>query len=80
MRAAVLADYRLHRRVNRLGRMSWVMVDDSDFGFEERIVWSCDPSSDGTEQNRTATCMVLKAKAIDRRKNLALSRDEFCRP
>ncbi|GFT03885.1 hypothetical protein TNCV_1730691 [Trichonephila clavipes] len=24
---------------------------------------------DGTEQNRTVTCMVLKAKANDRRKN-----------
>ncbi|GFV42916.1 uncharacterized protein TNCV_1587241 [Trichonephila clavipes] len=31
----------------------------------------------GTEQNRTVTCMVLKAKANDRRKNLALSHDEF---
>ncbi|GFW87218.1 uncharacterized protein TNCV_5125701 [Trichonephila clavipes] len=34
----------------------------------------------GTEQNRTVTCMVLKAKANDRRKNLALSRDEFHGP
>ncbi|GFW40132.1 uncharacterized protein TNCV_5118151 [Trichonephila clavipes] len=34
----------------------------------------------GTEQNRTATCIVLKAKAIDRRKNIALSRDEFRGP
>ncbi|GFV72739.1 hypothetical protein TNCV_1269341 [Trichonephila clavipes] len=32
---------------------------------------------DGTEQIRTATCMALKAKAIDRRENLAFSRDEF---
>ncbi|GFW08604.1 hypothetical protein TNCV_2776251 [Trichonephila clavipes] len=31
----------------------------------------------GTEQNRTVTCMVLKAKTDDWRKNLALSRDEF---
>ncbi|GFV64097.1 putative transposable element [Trichonephila clavipes] len=31
----------------------------------------------GTEQNRTVTCMVFKAKANDRRKNLALSCDEF---
>ncbi|GFU62737.1 hypothetical protein TNCV_1519151 [Trichonephila clavipes] len=31
----------------------------------------------GTEQNHTLTCMMLKAKASDRRKNLALSRDEF---
>ncbi|GFU75639.1 hypothetical protein TNCV_2863531 [Trichonephila clavipes] len=28
-----------------------------------------------TEQNRTVTCMVLKAKANDRLKNLTLSRD-----
>ncbi|GFV31291.1 hypothetical protein TNCV_2281701, partial [Trichonephila clavipes] len=31
----------------------------------------------GTEQNRAATCMGLKAKANDRRKSLVLSRDEF---
>ncbi|GFT57108.1 hypothetical protein TNCV_1691561 [Trichonephila clavipes] len=30
-----------------------------------------------TEKNRTVTCMVLKAKANDRRKNLTLNRDEF---
>ncbi|GFV39291.1 hypothetical protein TNCV_1229931 [Trichonephila clavipes] len=30
-----------------------------------------------TKQNRTVTCMVLKAKANDRRKNLALRRDKF---
>ncbi|GFV65324.1 hypothetical protein TNCV_4573241 [Trichonephila clavipes] len=34
----------------------------------------------GTEQNRIVTCMVLTAKANDRRKNLALSRDEFRGP
>ncbi|GFT04958.1 uncharacterized protein TNCV_4744941 [Trichonephila clavipes] len=34
----------------------------------------------GTEQKRTVTCMVLKAKANDRRKILALSRDEFRGP
>ncbi|GFX31299.1 hypothetical protein TNCV_2061181 [Trichonephila clavipes] len=34
----------------------------------------------GTEQNRTVSCMVLKAKANDRRKNKALSRDEFLGP
>ncbi|GFV43130.1 uncharacterized protein TNCV_1410271 [Trichonephila clavipes] len=33
----------------------------------------------GTEQNRSITGMVLKAKA-DRRKNLALSHEEFCGP
>ncbi|GFV67976.1 uncharacterized protein TNCV_1872581 [Trichonephila clavipes] len=33
-----------------------------------------------TEQNRTVTCMVLKAKANDRRKNLALRRDKFREP
>ncbi|GFV31859.1 uncharacterized protein TNCV_3790691 [Trichonephila clavipes] len=31
----------------------------------------------GTEQNHTVTCMLLKAKANDKRKNLALHRDEF---
>ncbi|GFX19860.1 uncharacterized protein TNCV_1434211 [Trichonephila clavipes] len=31
----------------------------------------------GTEQNRTVTSMVLKAKADIRRKNLALHREEF---
>ncbi|GFU46605.1 hypothetical protein TNCV_1546241 [Trichonephila clavipes] len=31
----------------------------------------------GTEPNRTVSCMVLKAKANDRRKNLALRRDEL---
>ncbi|GFT75813.1 uncharacterized protein TNCV_851191 [Trichonephila clavipes] len=31
----------------------------------------------GTEKNRTFTCMVLKAKTNDRRKNLALHCDEF---
>ncbi|GFX47864.1 uncharacterized protein TNCV_4792441 [Trichonephila clavipes] len=31
----------------------------------------------GTKQKRTVTSMVLKAKANDRRKILALSRDEF---
>ncbi|GFV18073.1 uncharacterized protein TNCV_168771 [Trichonephila clavipes] len=31
----------------------------------------------GTEQNCTITCMVLKAKANNRCKNLALSHDEF---
>ncbi|GFV28832.1 uncharacterized protein TNCV_4544951 [Trichonephila clavipes] len=30
-----------------------------------------------TEQNCIVTCMVLKAKANDRRKNLNISRDEF---
>ncbi|GFX04677.1 uncharacterized protein TNCV_1912221 [Trichonephila clavipes] len=34
----------------------------------------------GTEQNHTVTCMVLKAKANDRRKNPALHRDEFRGP
>ncbi|GFX85388.1 hypothetical protein TNCV_3715621 [Trichonephila clavipes] len=34
----------------------------------------------GTEQNRTVTSMVLKAKANDRRKNLALRHDEFRGP
>ncbi|GFW60510.1 hypothetical protein TNCV_568581 [Trichonephila clavipes] len=34
----------------------------------------------GTEKNRTVTCMVLKSKANNRRKNLALSRDEFRGP
>ncbi|GFU65880.1 uncharacterized protein TNCV_5011781 [Trichonephila clavipes] len=34
----------------------------------------------GTEQNRTVTCMVFKAKANDRRKILVLSRDEFRGP
>ncbi|GFX86815.1 cullin-4A [Trichonephila clavipes] len=34
----------------------------------------------GTKQNSTVTCMVLKAKANVRRKNLALSRDEFRGP
>ncbi|GFW04510.1 hypothetical protein TNCV_878791 [Trichonephila clavipes] len=34
----------------------------------------------GTEQNRAVPCMVLKAKANDRRKNLALSRDELRGP
>ncbi|GFW08262.1 uncharacterized protein TNCV_1655771 [Trichonephila clavipes] len=34
----------------------------------------------GNEPNRTVTCMVLKAKANDRRQNLALSRDEFRGP
>ncbi|GFW51889.1 hypothetical protein TNCV_1188201 [Trichonephila clavipes] len=34
----------------------------------------------GAEQNRTVTFMVLKAKSSDRRKNLALRRDEFRRP
>ncbi|GFX50952.1 adhesion G protein-coupled receptor B2 [Trichonephila clavipes] len=34
----------------------------------------------GTEQNHAVTCMVLKAKANDMRKNPALSRDEFRRP
>ncbi|GFW89991.1 uncharacterized protein TNCV_3741771 [Trichonephila clavipes] len=34
----------------------------------------------GTEQNRTVTCMVLTAKANYRRKNLALSRNEFRGP
>ncbi|GFX07905.1 piggyBac transposable element-derived protein 4 [Trichonephila clavipes] len=38
------------------------------------------PNWDGNEQNRTVTCMVLKAKNKDRRKNLALSRDEFRGP
>ncbi|GFV59857.1 RNase H domain-containing protein [Trichonephila clavipes] len=33
-----------------------------------------------TEQKRTVACIVLKAKAIDRRKILALSRDEFRGP
>ncbi|GFW61431.1 hypothetical protein TNCV_346791 [Trichonephila clavipes] len=33
-----------------------------------------------TEQNSTVTCMVLKAKANDRRKNLVPSRDEFRGP
>ncbi|GFV90051.1 uncharacterized protein TNCV_73321 [Trichonephila clavipes] len=34
----------------------------------------------GTEQNSTITCMELKAKANDRRRNLALRRDEFRGP
>ncbi|GFT81474.1 hypothetical protein TNCV_3673351 [Trichonephila clavipes] len=33
-----------------------------------------------TQQIHTVTCIVLKAKANDRRKNLASSRDEFCTP
>ncbi|GFV72472.1 uncharacterized protein TNCV_1069041 [Trichonephila clavipes] len=35
---------------------------------------------DGTETNRTITCLVLKTKANDSRKNLTLCRDEFRRP
>ncbi|GFV88390.1 uncharacterized protein TNCV_1242031 [Trichonephila clavipes] len=35
---------------------------------------------DGTEPNRTVTCMVLKAKANDKHKNLALCMDEFRGP
>ncbi|GFW25357.1 hypothetical protein TNCV_5089221 [Trichonephila clavipes] len=31
----------------------------------------------GPEENRNVTCIGVKAKANDRRKNLALSRDEF---
>ncbi|GFX85195.1 hypothetical protein TNCV_1647421 [Trichonephila clavipes] len=34
-------------------------------------------NKDGTEQNPTPTGMVLKAKDNDRRKNIALSSDEF---
>ncbi|GFU83717.1 hypothetical protein TNCV_523111 [Trichonephila clavipes] len=34
----------------------------------------------GTEPNRTVICMVLKAKANDNRKNLALRHDEFRGP
>ncbi|GFW61351.1 uncharacterized protein TNCV_4136691 [Trichonephila clavipes] len=34
----------------------------------------------GNEPNHTVTCMVLKSKANDRRKNLAFSRDEFRGP
>ncbi|GFS82166.1 cullin-4A [Trichonephila clavipes] len=34
----------------------------------------------GTKQNLTVTYMVLKTKAYDKRKNLALSHDEFRRP
>ncbi|GFX86682.1 hypothetical protein TNCV_1408801 [Trichonephila clavipes] len=34
----------------------------------------------GTQKNRTVTCTVLKTKADDRRKNLALSRVEFRGP
>ncbi|GFV06572.1 uncharacterized protein TNCV_2948941 [Trichonephila clavipes] len=34
----------------------------------------------GTEQTRTVTCMVLKAKSNDRRRNLALSRSGFRAP
>ncbi|GFX03739.1 hypothetical protein TNCV_2113111 [Trichonephila clavipes] len=34
----------------------------------------------GTEQNCTAACMVLKAKANDRGKNLSLCSDEFRGP
>ncbi|GFU74268.1 hypothetical protein TNCV_4168591 [Trichonephila clavipes] len=33
-----------------------------------------------TEQNHTVTCLMLKAKANDRRKILSLRRDEFCVP
>ncbi|GFX14908.1 hypothetical protein TNCV_1486501 [Trichonephila clavipes] len=33
-----------------------------------------------TEHNSTVTCMVLKAKANDRRTNIVLSRDEFRKP
>ncbi|GFX69514.1 uncharacterized protein TNCV_380831 [Trichonephila clavipes] len=55
-------------------------------GGEERREASDQPQGlllqnwDGTEQNRTVTCMVLKAKAKDRLKNLALHRDEFRGP
>ncbi|GFW53816.1 hypothetical protein TNCV_3939101 [Trichonephila clavipes] len=35
---------------------------------------------DGTEQNHTVTCTVLKFKANDRRKNSSLSRNEFRGP
>ncbi|GFU36486.1 cullin-4A [Trichonephila clavipes] len=34
----------------------------------------------GTEQNRTVTCLILKPKANDRCKNLALSHEEFRGP
>ncbi|GFV61154.1 uncharacterized protein TNCV_2100291 [Trichonephila clavipes] len=34
----------------------------------------------GTEQNRTVICIILKATANDRRKNLALCQDEFLWP
>ncbi|GFU48350.1 uncharacterized protein TNCV_3342431 [Trichonephila clavipes] len=55
-------------------------------GGKERRDASVYPQGDlpqnwgGTEQNRTITCMVLKAKANDRHKNLSFSRDEFCGP
>ncbi|GFT07766.1 hypothetical protein TNCV_1213731 [Trichonephila clavipes] len=34
----------------------------------------------GTEKNRTVICTVLKSKTNDRRKNLALSREEYSGP
>ncbi|GFU87062.1 hypothetical protein TNCV_1586501 [Trichonephila clavipes] len=34
----------------------------------------------GNKRNRTVICMELKAKANDKRKNLALSRDGFQTP
>ncbi|GFW35576.1 hypothetical protein TNCV_2462181 [Trichonephila clavipes] len=51
------------------GEKRWEAPDLSQDVLSEN--WS------GTEQNRTVTCMVLKAKANDRRKNLALSCVEF---
>ncbi|GFW63208.1 hypothetical protein TNCV_581481 [Trichonephila clavipes] len=38
------------------------------------------PNRGGIEENRTVNCMVLKAKANNRRKSLILNRDEFRGP
>ncbi|GFT78427.1 hypothetical protein TNCV_982021 [Trichonephila clavipes] len=42
--------------------------------------WEIPQNWDGTEQNLTVICVVLKAKANDRRQNLALNHDEFRGP
>ncbi|GFX00670.1 hypothetical protein TNCV_2236771 [Trichonephila clavipes] len=58
-----------------------------EVGVSERKVGGPDPTLGdlpqnwgGTDRNRTVPCMVLKAKAKDRRKILALSQDEFRGP
>ncbi|GFX53810.1 hypothetical protein TNCV_1597561 [Trichonephila clavipes] len=56
-----------------------MMLEEGEEGWEAPDHPQGVPSENwgGTEQNRTSTCIVLIAKAHDKRKNLTPSRNEF---
>ncbi|GFT60789.1 uncharacterized protein TNCV_3286881 [Trichonephila clavipes] len=55
----------------------WLMEGEERWEAPDHLQGFLPLNWGGTDLNCIVTCMVLKTKANDRRKNLALSRDEF---